>query len=206
MKKSVFVVLAICFFANLVLAQESSNKSKEFYFTLPMPFSITTINPEFSLKTQVKDNFYIDYNLINLSFMYGKTGDNTNINYAQSHISYSGGIGIGFEWRKNISSKLQLYYGPGLFASYSESISIIENPGLPIEDRKQSNQRIEFGIPFNVGLIFNVSDRIAFSAGINPVLSMNIDYRKYPSLTSTTQSFGFNFTDEIASVSLIICR
>ncbi|MDD3741006.1 MAG: hypothetical protein PHH30_07170 [Bacteroidales bacterium] len=206
MKKIVFVVLVICFFANIALAQESSNKSKEFYFTLPMPFNITTINPEFSLKTQVKDNFYIDYNLINLSFRYGKTGDNTNYNYAQSIISYSGGVGIGFEWRKNISSKLQLYYGPGLFASYFESISIIENSGLPIDDRKQSNQQIEFGIPFNLGLIFNVSDKIAFSAGINPVLSMNIDYRKYPSLTSTTQSFGLNFTDEIASVSLIIRR
>lgn len=206
MKKSVFVVLVICLFTNLVIAQESSDKSKEFYLTLPMPFDINTIYPEFSLKTQIKENFFLDYSLIDLSFRYGKSGDNTNISFPQSYISYSGGFGIGFEWRKNISSKLQFYYGPGLYASYSQNISITENPGLSIDDRKQYNQKITFGIPFNIGLIYNVSDNIAFSAGINPSLSMNIDNRKYSSVTSTTQSFGLSFNDQIASLSLIIRR
>jgi hypothetical protein len=206
MKKSVLGVLVICLFTNLAIAQESSNKSKEFYLTLPMPFDINTIYPEFSLKTQVKENFFLDYSLINLSFRYGKSADNTNISFPQNYISYAGGFGIGFEWRKNISSKLQFYYGPGLYASYSQNISITENPGLSIDDRKQNNQKIAFGIPFSMGLIYNVSDNIAFSAGISPSLSMYIDKRKYSTVTATTQSIGLSFNDQIASLSLIIRR
>ena len=209
MKKFVFIAVVLVCCVQLSAQESETSKTKEYCFSLPFPQNINHITIGFDYKVQLGQSTFLKLSTFDLAFSYSKSNPSSSTNYPTSIISYSGGLGAGLEFRKELTPELTFFHGPNLGYSYSNNTITSDNPAYSLNNRKTITQTHNAGISYSLGLMLKVFNRIYFAAQLNPSAALHFteyENRMYPAqgYKSTTAAFGFS--DEIGSVSIIYRR
>lgn len=203
MKKQIICfVVALLGCASLVLAQDSTKtKIKEYYLTFA---GLSPLNIQLQFKKQITKKTFFKLSLVNLSYDYSDVGSPNQ--YPVERTYYSGGLQLGFEFRKTLTKKFSLYHGPNLKAIYDLGITRNFDPKIPQKQQKNTTQTIQGAIPYTLGLLFNITDNILIASEINP--SIRYDYSWYTDGQNSYRNFGtnrlnFGFDNRFASISLV---
>jgi hypothetical protein len=169
----------------------TNKKIKEFYLGAgtfsPLAFHL-------KYKKQIGKRTFFKVGLIDL---YGST------NLGQPHSStphitnrnFSAGLETGIEFRKPLSNRFTFFHGPSIRYIYSGRYTTTHDPTIPNNHQKSENSNHAFGIPYALGLLFNITNNLLVAAEINPGLFGSVDYSKSAGRSTSSSpylSFGFD--------------
>lgn len=162
-----------------IYAQDSTSlkKIREFH----LQFSgFQNISVQIKYKTQIGAKIFFKAGLIDLSFYQNETksGQPTLTRTRQ----YSAGLELGIEFRTNLYKQFAFYHGPNIQFSYMGSETKTWFP-----DRTTGISMYSAGIPYTLGLLFNLKNHFYFSAEINPGIFYSTGTNNFESI-----SIGFN--------------
>lgn len=167
-----FLMLSVSMNSVLLFAQDSiPRKIQEMHFTLldisPLAFSL-------KYKREIKKR-YFKIALLNLSAGSSNFKPNHSSSFPQSNVSFSSGIEIGLERRREINPTFLFYHGFNFNFTYQYNSSTIDNPTL--SRRSSINQYFIFGIPYTLGFMMKIKKHFFITAEINP--GIQYLYTKY---------------------------
>ncbi|PBQ33608.1 hypothetical protein CNR22_18105 [Sphingobacteriaceae bacterium] len=172
---------------------------KEFYlsFATSSPLSITL-----KYKKQIAPKTYFKIGLVNLSGAYSESGSGSGT-FPISNLFYSGGVEIGFERRRKVTTKLSFFHGPAvrLTADFNQRRNL--NPAIPQDQQKSTSTNYTGAIPYSLGLLFQVYANFHAAVEINPSV-----YATYQTGTNSAQNYkgfttGIGFDNRFALFSLV---
>lgn len=178
-----------------------TGKLTEYFLTFNSP-----INISMTFKRQLKNNTFIKIGLINNSANSYSTYPNTITSFFGSSLSFSSGLNFGFEFRRIITDKFAFFHGPNASFTYQANIFKIDNPALPEKKRKTITQIYNFGIPYTLGLVYQLSSHFFISAEMNPELFLSygtLDDRPNPENNYKYMSGAINYRNNIGIVSIV---
>lgn len=192
------LTLFIVFFTVSILSfSQENSKNKEIYFSVPISTSTAT-SPGIDFKSQIGNKTYLRYSLYNI------VGSFSNIeNDAYNSFSIGASIGFGVERRNEINKNISLFYGIGIGAGYK----YYERQVLLNEETDYLTKSYYSGlVPINLGLMFNVSDKLSISSEFMPYFRIEYeDYKHslFPENNSIQTTYDVNISDFFSRVSLI---
>ena len=194
-------LLFFIFFANVAFGQEpSTTRNNEFYLTLA---DFSPLNVHLKYKKQIGARTYLKFGLVNLSA--SRTEFIPNGGAVSTRTTYSGGLEIGIEFRKELTEKLTFFHGPNIRYSYQATI---EKMNVPITDDKTTTDVHIASIPYSIGVLFNLTPKLLLAAEINPSVNFGQTQVRNTSgsLTytgTTTTNFNFAFDNRFGLLSLV---
>lgn len=186
MRKTTILSLIILIISSMSYGQDTIQKKKnEFVFSLNTPVDFTSLSFGIGYKREVAKNKFIKINLPNL--MYDEISDKST--YSNN---IEGSLSVGFEFRKNFTSKLIFFHGPNIGFSYEYYKNNYKNASY----KNVTGLRIGCSISYTLGLQIKLNDNIFLSAHISPGYQMSelkseYPYHYYPNTTITNHSFYF---------------
>lgn len=180
----IFIFLSLCFNS---FAQEDSTKTKtkEYYLTFSN-FSPLSIQLQF--KKQLSKKSYFRLSLVNLSYNETFSGSADPNLFPTNQTNYSGGIQLGIEFRKNLTKKFAVFHGPNLRSIYNLGVTKYLDPAVPSDKQKNKSETLQVGIPYTLGILFNITPNILIAAEINP--SINYNYNWYTNGQNSFKNYG----------------
>lgn len=200
-----YLTLFIISFSLPSFAQEDSTKtkSKEYYLTFSN-FSPLSIQLQF--KKQLSKKTYFRLSLVNLSYNESFNSSADPNLFPTDQTNYSGGIQLGIEFRKNLAKKFALFHGPNLRSTYNLNVTKYLDPAVPSEKQKNKSETLQVGIPYTLGIMFNITPNILIATEINP--SINYNYNWYTNGQNSFKNYGsgnisIGFDNRYALLSLV---
>lgn len=200
-----YLPLFILSFSLHSFAQEDSTKTKakEYYLTFSN-FSPLSIQLQF--KKQLSKKTFFRLSLVNLSYNETFSGSADPNQFPTNNTNYSGGIQLGLEFRKNLTKKFALFHGPNLRSVYNLSVTKILDPAISSEKQKNKSEALQVGIPYTLGILFNITPNILLATEINP--SINYNYNWFTNGQNSNKNFGsgninVGFDNRYALLSLV---
>lgn len=116
------------------------------------------------------------------------------------------GVGVGYEWRKDLNDKFAFYHGPNLVYSYYYNLLRNDNPSLTLEGRKIEKHQHGFRLPYNVGVLYKLSKNFLITAQLSPSVYTIFSNTKTSNenLTYNHKSFGFRFDNLAGTIGLAV--
>ncbi|PLX08284.1 MAG: hypothetical protein C0596_08325 [Marinilabiliales bacterium] len=192
------LTLFIVFFTFSILSfSQESSKNKEIYFSIPFNINNSS-SPGIDFKSQIGNKTYLRYSLFNIT---GSFSANDKYDFNSYYIGAS--IGFGIERRNEINKNISLFYGMGIGAEYSFYVTETIR-----DDQIDSYTRSLYSglLPLNLGLIFNVSEKLSISSEFMPYFSIRYEDHKhslFPENNTTKTTYHVNISDFFSRVSLI---
>lgn len=182
---SVLFSLCLLFTAS---AQDSTSikKIKEFHLAFS---GFSNLSVQIKYKAQIKRKTFFKIGLINLSY---SENSSNNPTVPTKSRQYSGGVGIGLEFRSNLYKQFAFYHGPNVQAIYTGN-EVTQSPS----GSKFYNSSTTIMIPYTLGLLFNIKGPFYFSAEINP----GITYMTQNNFNGNT-SFNVGLGNQFGTLSL----
>lgn len=183
----IYLVLFIVTTLMRVHAQDTTSmkKIKEFYLELS---GFSNISVQIKYKTQIGAKTFFKAGLIDLSFYQNEIKSGPPI-LTRSR-QYSGGVELGIEFRTNLYKQFAFYHGPNVQFSYQGTETTTWFP-----EKSTGSSMYRAGIPYTLGLLFNLKNHFYFSAEINPGIF-------YSTGTNNFDSFGIGFNNRYGALSL----
>ena len=199
------LLLTFCFgIATLISSGQDSTKVKrnqEFFLEVS---SFSPLQIGLNCKIQLKNNTYLKIGIINVRTSYTEYEPLDTRSNRTSTLSLNGGIGLGLEFRKEISSFLTLYHGPNLifnrhYDRNSEYLLQTEN-----EFYRNSNLKNVGSCSYSIGFLAKVTPHFLVAADLNPMVSIsrNIDFRNGYEIRKS-KSFDFDLTNQLVKISIV---
>jgi len=171
-----------------VKAQDStsSKKIREFHMALS---GFSNISTQIKYKTQIGAKRFFKVGLINL-YYYENAVSNSGAANIKSR-QFSAGLEVGLEFRTNLYNQFAFYHGPNMNFSYQGNETKTSSP-------YSSNgfSRYTVGIPYTLGLLFNIKNHFYFTAEINPGIYYSIQNN------SNNSNFNVGFNNQLGSFAL----
>ncbi len=172
------VLLAVFTLNSLfIFGQDNTDKKIKEVFVAFNDFS--PFNVSVTYKRQVKNMTFFKIGLVNLSAHGSSTTPVSTSYFPTSTYNFVAGLECGIEFRNSLTEKLSIFHGPNLRFVHETSIFKVDNPAIAERQRKNIAQRSTVGIPYTMGLLYNLNERILFSAEINPGLFFAYDTVKH---------------------------
>ncbi|PKP04152.1 MAG: hypothetical protein CVU11_05985 [Bacteroidetes bacterium HGW-Bacteroidetes-6] len=210
MKKLIIPFIALLVFCTQLEAQESSApKTKEYCFTLPVPTDLSNIQLGFDYKVQLKNQTFLKLSAFSLSFTDQVNDPGSSTGFRSEYLSYSGGIGCGLEFRKNITDKFTFFHGPNIGFSYDYTAYTNDDPSVVLNLRKNSLQSIHYSVSYTLGFMYSISSHILVLAQMNPGIFLATTENKFdliPVQNYNSIIAGLNISDNIGGISLVYRR
>lgn len=208
-QKIILTVAVIAAFIPLAAQESENEKSKEYWLSAPLPQNFNPFSLTFDYKVNLKNNTWLSISALDLSFGISKHSHSNSYEFASTSMSYSGGLGVGLEFRKVLSPKLTLFHGPQLYYGYSNDTYATMDPSYAVNQRKVFTRTHSGGINYPIGLMYSINDHLFIAAQLTPGAALHYtDYenRMNPTFGTQTTSGSFGFTDNVGSVSIVLRR
>lgn len=197
-----FFILSLSLYS-FAQVDSTKTKTKEYYLTFSN-FSPLSIQLQF--KKQLSKKTYFRLSLVNLSYNEAFNGSADPNLFPTNQINYSGGIQLGIEFRKPLAKKFALFHGPNLRSIYNLSVTKYLDPAVPSEKQKNKSETLQVGIPYTLGIMFNITPNILIATEINP--SINYNYNWYTNGQNSFKNYGsgnisVGFDNRYALLSLV---
>lgn len=119
-------------------------------------------------------------------------------------------LGIGYEFKSEITDKLEFRYGPMVSYQFSKSKNDYDDYSVDNDDQITESLRNSYGIKFIIGLNYKINDNIIFGAEILPGVSyyINENSTEYPNDNLAldreikTNGFNYGFSNSFAKLTL----
>ncbi|MPM03648.1 hypothetical protein SDC9_49915 [bioreactor metagenome] len=210
MSKYIIAIIAVFALIAQAEAQETSSpKTKEYCFSLPLPADLSALSFGFDYKMQFKNSTFLKLSALSLSYTNQENTPTSTSDFSTAYMAYSGGLGVGLEFRKNLSDKFTFYHGPGIGVSYQYSENTNNDPAVSLDFRQYSNQTMIYNVNYSLGFMYSVCEHFLVSAQLSASFNYRDGKNEYsmnPSSNNTSKSFYGGFSDEIGSISLIYRR
>lgn len=209
MKKFVFIAVVLVCCVQLSAQESETSKTKEYCFSLPFPQNINHITIGFDYKVQLGQSTFLKLSTFDLAFSYSKSNPSSSTNYPTSIISYSGGLGAGLEFRKELTPSFTFFHGPNIGYSYSNMTNATSNPVYDVNHRKMIAQTNNAAFSYTLGFMFKMSNHVFIAAQINPYAGItfyDLNNTMDPGQNYKSTGFDFGFTDNIGSLSIVYRR
>jgi hypothetical protein len=131
--KKLIILLLISTYSVSSFGQDSINTINEFYLTIA---NFSPVNVHLKYKRQIGNKTFFKVGLVNLSASSNNQQYKNSSNFWTSTLSYSAGIELGIEFRKQLTKRFSLFHGPNLSCTYREKILRVVNPSLSISKQK----------------------------------------------------------------------
>ena len=180
-----------------------TKKIKEYYITLS---GFSPLNISIKYKRQLRNRTFCKLGLVDLSFNTRSIFPGTPTTFPTSSTRYSAGIEFGIEFRKSKTEKFTFYHGPNLSFVYNTNINQSDNPALPIDQRTNTTQTYNGGIPYTLGFLFRLNDHFLLSTEINPGLFITFketDNGSNSLENYSSNSANFKFSNNNAFLSIV---
>ena len=178
MKKTLKIItltiLTLCTIS--VAAQETPKAEKIKEYSL-MLTNISPVNLSIKYKRQIKNKTYFKLGVIDISGSSNTNYPTLSSSYANHNSTFSLGMELGLEFRKQITDKFTFFHGPNVSFTYQTQITKTDNPVLTESQRKSTSKIYNSGITYTLGLLFKLNDHFLLSAEINPGIFDN--YRTF---------------------------
>ncbi|MBI2720820.1 MAG: hypothetical protein HYX39_01465 [Bacteroidetes bacterium] len=206
MKKHI-ILLFIFGLSLSTFAQDSVKiRSKEYYLTLAN-FSPLTLQLKY--KQQIGKKTYFKIGLVNLSASGNSQENSSPIYFPTYNSAYSAGLEVGIEFRKQLTTKFQVYHGPNISFSYRHSSSRLTDPAIPRSQQKNISESYKGSLPYSLGILFNINSNILISAELNPNITYSYLYYKNgqePQSNRISQHISIGLDNRVVLVSLVYRR
>ena len=202
--KKLIILLFICIYSLNSFGQDSvKTRIKEYHLTLA-DFSPVTLQLKY--KRQIGKKTYFKIGIVNLS-AYGNSQKRLDQNsFPTNNSSYSGGLELGIEFRKQLNKRFSVFHGPNLSFSYRKSISRTLDPKIPTSEQKNTSESYRGSIPYSLGVLISLSSNILVSAELNPNISYNYqDYKdgQNPQGDNISENISIGFDNRIVLLSIV---
>ena len=204
MSKFYIALLLFTFSTFYAYSQDSTKvKKKSEYFLTVSDFSPLSLALKY--KKQIKNLRYFKLGIINLNASQSHYKPSSSSTFPFTRANYSAGIEFGFEFRKNISGFLTFYHGINLNCTYIYNVEKIENPALPISERKSHYYTLSPGISYSLGLMGKITNNVLIAFDINPGVIFRYSENNYsdPYNSSVNTSVDFNLENDFVQLSLV---
>ncbi len=210
MKKLIIPFIALLVFCTQLEAQESSTpKTKEYCFALPVPTDLSNLQLGFDYKVQLKNQTFLKLSALSLSFTDQVNDPTSSSEYRRESLAYSGGIGCGLEFRKELTDKFAFFHGPNIGFRYNYDTHTNNDPSLDLYSRKRSTQSMHYWVSYTLGFMYSISSHFLVSAQMYPGVFFTTSQHKYeliPSQNYNSMTAGLSMSDNIGGISLIYRR
>ncbi len=197
-------VITLTIYTMCAQGQDTSalEKIKEFYLT---PLDISPISVSMKYKQQLKEMSFFKIGLVNLSVNSTTSYPTTSTSFVNRSLSFSAGMEFGLEFRKKISDRFTFFHGPNISFGYQTQVIKSDNPLLSKSQSKSKSKTYIMGIPYTLGILFQLNNHFLLSSELNPGFFIN--YNEYnsgqdPFSNYTNISTNFNLTNKLGIISL----
>ena len=201
-KTIILTMLSLCTIFSMGQDSSKTKKNKEYYIG---PSDISPLDISIKYKLQLKNKTFFKIGLIDLSARSNSVRPDVSTSFPTSTYNYSAGIEFGIEFRKLKTDKFTFYHGPNINFTYNMAISNTDNPALPKDQRESTNQTFNGGIPYTLGLLFQLNRHFFLSTEINPgifITRTDRDNGTNSLVNFSTTSTNFSFSNNNAFLSI----
>jgi len=172
--KKISLLLIIVSFGQILIAQEQINdsdlkKRKELFIN---GSGLLFNNPTFTYKkeSRTKNNFFkIGISQLKYTSNTDLQGTLDNIDEDKVNYEIRAGLILGFEKRKQISEKLDLYHGLSFNPSfYTNKNKRSSGEELDYQNHETTTHRYGLNIPYTIGFLYNIKPWLGFGFEFNP--------------------------------------
>lgn len=201
-KLFVFILFFTVFEAN---AQDTTKVKKKSEYLLTVS-GFSPLSLALKYKKQIKNLSYFKLGIVNMNISRTHYKPPSSSTFPYDITNYNAGIEFGFEFRRIISDFLTFYHGPNMDCSFGYHIYNINNPALPIKQRKDYTYSVNPGISYSIGLMGKITKNVLIAFDINP----GINYRFSESINNqsstyitNTRTLNFNFENSFVQLSIV---
>lgn len=179
------LALSICLI-QISLAQDSTAKKiKEIHFGVS---GISSISFNVTLKRQLNRNVFIRMGAIQLSYALTTNKSSRSFSFPYNGSSYSAGLSMGLEFRKQLNARSYFYHGPNLAYRMQRDIYRTLDPALPVDQQTSSLTRTSPAAYYTLGFLYKVSEHFLLAVEIGPGVSYATSITKSWSNTNVPET------------------
>ena len=201
MKKIIFI-LTIFIALYLPINAQGDGETKEIYLSGNL---LKLENLSLQYKSETKKGNFFRVGLTNLSFQSVK--DYPSLSNSHTQTDFSLAFNLGFEKRKEIVEKLQLFYGVNIMIGGGFGRSMEDNPNVPRELRFTDHYSISPGLGFNSGFLLNIFKDFFIAAEVTPSVEYLYSNSQFinglEKFTNTYNTGSFNFSNQNVRLSIV---
>ncbi len=180
----------------------ASEKIKEFYLT---PLDISPFSVSMKYKQQLREMSFFKIGIVNLSVNTITNYSITSTSLANHSLLLSAGLECGLEFRKKINDRFTFFHGPNVSFAYQTLVIKSDNPLLSKSQSKSKLKTYIMGIPYTLGILFQLNNHFLLSSELNPGFLIN--YNEYKSGQDPFSSYmnistDFNLSNSFGFISL----